>query len=243
MPTYTPNMGLIKPTTGEKVNIDQLNANFDKLDNSSPYVCTSTTRPPSPYLGMLIYETDTKWTRYWEGTFWLPLNPTVMRFNNYGVPGLKPNLKISEGSRVMEKVLFPKLDFPCLMEFQLNWTVELKPKVNVDVKLGASSTIENYNRNTEAGDMSAVIIYGKNHDIGGTNSTRRYGIVSSGYREVYPTAEIWGFKVSAQITANGDAGTSDALVSVNEYGYMLQISFRPFSPDSTKIQTSSNENA
>lgn len=35
-----------------------------------PGVCTSTTRPSSPYTGMTIYETDTGYLRVWDGSAW-----------------------------------------------------------------------------------------------------------------------------------------------------------------------------
>ena len=36
----------------------------------SPGVCTSTTRPTSPYTGQSVYETDTKQGRVWDGLAW-----------------------------------------------------------------------------------------------------------------------------------------------------------------------------
>lgn len=35
-----------------------------------PGVCTSTTRPTSPYVGQLIFETDTAQLKYWDGSKW-----------------------------------------------------------------------------------------------------------------------------------------------------------------------------
>jgi len=37
-----------------------------------PGVCTSTTRPASPYEGQAIYETDTDKVLYWSGSAWYP---------------------------------------------------------------------------------------------------------------------------------------------------------------------------
>jgi hypothetical protein len=33
-------------------------------------VCTSTTRPEAPYLGQMIYETDTNLLKVWLGSAW-----------------------------------------------------------------------------------------------------------------------------------------------------------------------------
>lgn len=41
---------------------------------SKPGVCTSTTRPSSPYDGMVIYETDTDKTLVWNGSSWVFLS-------------------------------------------------------------------------------------------------------------------------------------------------------------------------
>lgn len=38
-----------------------------------PGVCTSTTRPTSPFNGQVIYETDTKQTLVWQGSAWVML--------------------------------------------------------------------------------------------------------------------------------------------------------------------------
>lgn len=37
-----------------------------------PGVCTSSTRPASPFEGMYIYETDTDKTLFWNGSAWYP---------------------------------------------------------------------------------------------------------------------------------------------------------------------------
>lgn len=39
-------------------------------------VCTSTTRPASPYEGMVIYETDTDLVLAWNGSSWATIGPT-----------------------------------------------------------------------------------------------------------------------------------------------------------------------
>ena len=41
-----------------------------KATGLRPGVCTSTTRPSSPYTGFIIYETDTGYLRVWDGANW-----------------------------------------------------------------------------------------------------------------------------------------------------------------------------
>lgn len=54
------------------------------LDNAygigslKPGVCTSGTRPASPYEGQVIYETDTDLVKAWNGSSWLTIGPTTV---------------------------------------------------------------------------------------------------------------------------------------------------------------------
>ena len=41
-----------------------------KATGLRPGICTSTTRPTSPYTGFIIYETDTGYLRVWDGSAW-----------------------------------------------------------------------------------------------------------------------------------------------------------------------------
>lgn len=43
-----------------------------------PGVCTSTTRPASPFEGQTIYETDTDLVRSWNGSSWVTIGPTTV---------------------------------------------------------------------------------------------------------------------------------------------------------------------
>lgn len=73
--SLTSRLGLIKPTpgTGEAVNVaTHINQSYDILDDvAGAKPCTSGTRPPTPFQGQLIYETDTGVTRMWNGTAWV----------------------------------------------------------------------------------------------------------------------------------------------------------------------------
>jgi hypothetical protein len=70
--TFTARLGLEKPATSDLYDIGVPNANMDKLDRvGGTTICTSGTRPNSPFLGMTAYETDTKNTVVWNGSTWL----------------------------------------------------------------------------------------------------------------------------------------------------------------------------
>lgn len=72
MGTTTPRVTLYKPAeTGEVIDVKTaLNDNFDKLDlQAGSYVCTSTTRPGSPFSGQVIRETDTHRTLIWDASY------------------------------------------------------------------------------------------------------------------------------------------------------------------------------
>lgn len=71
MATTTTRLGLTKPDLTDIVDIAQLNSNADKIDtNIGAYICTSTTRPSTPYTGQVIYETDSKLTWTYASGAW-----------------------------------------------------------------------------------------------------------------------------------------------------------------------------
>lgn len=78
MATTTTRLGLSKPASTDLVDIAVLNGNFDKTDAAAgAFVCTSTTRPSTPYSGQIIYETDTSRSLIWNSAMstWLTLVP------------------------------------------------------------------------------------------------------------------------------------------------------------------------
>jgi hypothetical protein len=65
--TSTTRLALTKPDTTDLVDISVLNTNFNKIDSAAgAFVCTSTTRPATPYSGQIIYETDTDQSFVWD---------------------------------------------------------------------------------------------------------------------------------------------------------------------------------
>lgn len=80
MATFTSRLLLRKPAGGDNVNVvTDLNDNFDKIDaNVGHFVCTSATRPGTPFQGQLIFETDTTRRYMWTGTKWLLTHPLMV---------------------------------------------------------------------------------------------------------------------------------------------------------------------
>lgn len=70
--TSTTRLGIVKPTpgTGEPVNLQtQINDSWDKIDSAiGATICTSSTRPASPFHGQFIRETDTRKLYVWNAT-------------------------------------------------------------------------------------------------------------------------------------------------------------------------------
>lgn len=81
MPGFTSRLNLYKPGGGssgtipdEVVDVDRINDNSDLIDAAvgAPNY-TSGTRPPAPFPGQIIYETDTDLVKQWSGSAWLSI--------------------------------------------------------------------------------------------------------------------------------------------------------------------------
>ena len=71
MATNTTKLGLIKPDLTDVVDVADLNDNADSIDAAVGFtICTSATRPASPWTGQVIYETDTGLSFVWDGSAW-----------------------------------------------------------------------------------------------------------------------------------------------------------------------------
>jgi hypothetical protein len=61
--------------------VQALSARLDRLERPAisgpPTTCTSTTRPTSPFVGQLIFETDTDRSWSWNGAVWLAPGTTA----------------------------------------------------------------------------------------------------------------------------------------------------------------------
>lgn len=71
MALNTSKLQLTRPESIDFMDPTILGNNFQKLDdNVGALVCTSTTRPSSPYVPQKIFETDTKRLMQWDGSIW-----------------------------------------------------------------------------------------------------------------------------------------------------------------------------
>jgi len=71
MATNTTRLGLIKPDYVDDVDIADINSNMDDIDSAvGATICTSTTRPGTPFTGQLIFETNTDKFLVWTGSVW-----------------------------------------------------------------------------------------------------------------------------------------------------------------------------
>ena len=71
MATNTTKLGLIKPDLTDIVDVSNLNDNADSIDAAVGFtICTSATRPATPWAGQIIFETDTGFSYVYDGTDW-----------------------------------------------------------------------------------------------------------------------------------------------------------------------------
>jgi len=71
--TNTTNLGIAIPVpgSGEPFLVSAYNAAISTLDGGVGFtICTSGTRPASPYTGQVIFETDTASSFIWDGSAW-----------------------------------------------------------------------------------------------------------------------------------------------------------------------------
>lgn len=81
------------PELGDFLDVDKLNQNFDKIDAAiSTTVCTSATRPATPFQGQVIFETDSSRAFVWSGSNWLQIPLTNAAGTHILLSGLELNL-------------------------------------------------------------------------------------------------------------------------------------------------------
>ena len=97
MPTFTTRLGLQMDLESENYDVDVVNANLQKIDaNLGAVLCTSTTRPSSPYPGQTIYETDTGMFGLWRQDLasWVIPRAAIYSATSRPTTGLYPGYTI-----------------------------------------------------------------------------------------------------------------------------------------------------
>ena len=94
MSTTLSRTGYVLPVGTENFDVNIVNANMTKVDAQiGALICTSTTRPSSPYGGQTVFETDTQMFAFWNGSAWIqfmgPTNGTVVHEVEYNQTGVQ----------------------------------------------------------------------------------------------------------------------------------------------------------
>lgn len=123
-----------------------------------PGVCTSTTRPTTPYTGQIIYETDTGYLRVWDGSAWDYLSQKQDNTVGLGpVGGLVLIKTQTVGSSV----------------------------ATVTVSDAFNSSFDNYKITWTGGTTSGNVDIGM--QLGSSTSTYAYQVIYAGYASVTPS--------------------------------------------------------
>lgn len=91
MPTSSPHLGLLKPTTSDSFVTQDIFNNWGKIDAAPGItICTSSTRPTwsTNQTGMRIFETDTGLEWWWSGTAWRRIGPAGLLKTTGGQPAI-----------------------------------------------------------------------------------------------------------------------------------------------------------
>src|SRR6185436_13703404 len=102
MSTTLTRTGFVLPAGPETASIAVLNSNFQLIDAQIGYtICTSTTRPSTPITGQPIYETNTGFRRYWDGSAWQLFPGQVLGGNRYSTTGSLGTSTTTESAAAM----------------------------------------------------------------------------------------------------------------------------------------------
>jgi hypothetical protein len=131
-----------------------------------PGVCTSSTRPASPYDGQVIYETDTDAVKVWDGSAWVGAT-NAASLNGVGQSvAFTPtfgNFTLGNGTVTASYVLVNKLCF-----------------MTVKVTLGSTSSVTGAITVSLPVTAASSILYGSNAVINDTGTANYVGFVYQG---------------------------------------------------------------
>lgn len=73
MSTQTTHLDLTKPETTDGFDTAEIASNWQKVDDHpGVLICTTATRPGSPWTGQMVYDTDLPSYLCWDGSAWVP---------------------------------------------------------------------------------------------------------------------------------------------------------------------------
>ena len=228
MADYTHRLGLIKPTPDEMVDIQaQINANSDILDvQAGAFVCTSTTRPFAPYPGQQIFETDTGFVLFWNGTKWrIVADYLWVNRQDFGRLNMRPEFNPTNGAEnggILHKLLFPAppLDIAhsATLTVTFNGTFNVPANSFWDMQIGATTVKETYNNESSAGELTMGTTEFRNEATGGRLMKK-----STTLTRLISQADItdWGF-IGVKIRGMRSTGSGN-LNFMDDYGYCSSI--------------------
>ena len=150
---------------------------------SKPGVCTSSTRPATPYEGQQIYETDTDKVLVWNGTAWLYLaTPQTLEIgaSNSFTPSIT-NLTIGNGTRTGTYVQINKtVYFQAKITFGSTTTLTANADLTLPIAATGVTTFDKINVSGNFINNSPTEIIDVNHIMIGTTAIRLLAVVTSG---------------------------------------------------------------
>jgi hypothetical protein len=174
--------------------------------NLRPGICTSTTRPTTPYEGQVIYETDTDRVLVWDNAAWV--DPSTGKTGRSGLVKITPSSVSGTGATI-----------------QSNGSVKVASG-GIDVTISGifSSSFENYEivvSNWQADSVRALLFGLRNS--GGTSVTGYYTSTSYGVGFYNGTGNMVAVGTPNSASANTDALTSSTTQSGAKWTF-----FQPF---------------
>lgn len=177
---------------------------------AKPGVCTSSTRPASPYEGQVIYETDTDKTLVWNGSAWVFLSTSTA--NPVGMELIKTQTVGSGVTSVTVTDVFSSN----YENYFVTWTGgTLSALALIAVYMGSSTTANGYFGAKALSNVSGTFIGGGDNDAGqwlnvnaGTTTIADtafylYGPFAS--RRTYISSQYWELNAGSSVfgTYNG----------------------------------------
>jgi hypothetical protein len=175
------------------------------IGSLKPGVCTSTTRPASPYNGQVIYETDTDKTLVYNGTGWVFLststaNPVGLVYITQATPSAVSSVSINncftsayENYRIVVNIS--------------SWAVA-DGNIGLRLRAGGTDTTTNY-LSQRHGGVSGTSFGSAN--VLGTDEMYFGSYISAAPRGCFAAHDILAPQITSQTVMRGSLGWLDAV--------------------------------